>query len=444
MPAHNITRRGFLKNVGKTAAVLAAGPAGLYAADQLTRKPNVIVILTDDQGSVDMNCYGAKDLITPNMDALAKRGVRFGQFYAGAPVCSPSRASLLTGRYPQRAQLANNAGGKRGMPAAQLTMAEVFRAAGYRTALFGKWHLGEALALSPNAQGFDEFLGHKVGCIDNYSHFFYWSGPNRHDLWKDTKEHFEDGEYFPDIMVREARRFITENKDRPFFLYLPFNTPHYPLQGEQKFVKMYDKMKDVKRKRYASFVTSLDDKIGQVLATVDKLKLRDNTIIVFQSDHGHSVEVRTFGGGGSAGPYKGHKFTCWEGGLRIPAIISWPGRIPQGQVRNQIACSIDWLPTVAEYCKLPAIKTKLDGRSIAAVIASDKAPSPHKILHWDSCGMWAVRQGKWKLVKDRSGMFLSDMNLDVTETKNLANKHPEIVTRLKQLHQKWSKEVEEQ
>ncbi|MDP6543227.1 MAG: sulfatase-like hydrolase/transferase [Phycisphaerae bacterium] len=435
------TRRGFLKDIGKAAVVLAAGPAAMRAAEKTPRKPNVIVILTDDQGSVDMNCYGAKDLITPNMDALAKRGVRFGQFYAGAPVCSPSRASLLTGRYPQRAQLASNAG-RRGMPASQLTMAEVFKSAGYRTALFGKWHLGEDLAMSPNAQGFDEFLGHKVGCIDNYSHFFYWSGPNRHDLWKDTKEHFEDGTYFPDIMVREAARFITDNAKRPFFLFLPFNTPHYPLQGEQKFVKMYAKMKDIKRKRYASFVTSLDDKIGQVIATVDKLKLRDDTIIIFQSDHGHSVEVRTFGGGGSAGPYRGHKFTCWEGGLRVPAIISWPGRIPQGKVRNQVACSIDWLATVAEYCKLPAIKTRIDGKSLSGVIESSAAPSPHKTLHWSACGMWAVREGKWKLVGGKSaGLFLSDMDADVTETKNLAKEHPDVVTRLKRLHQEWSKEV---
>ncbi|MBT3200281.1 MAG: sulfatase-like hydrolase/transferase [Phycisphaerales bacterium] len=421
---------------------MALAPSVLSAADKSAAKPNVIVILTDDQGSVDVNCYGAKDLITPNMDALARRGVRFGQFYAGAPVCSPSRASLMTGRYPQRAQLTGNAWGKRGMPAEQLTIAEVFKASGYRTALFGKWHLGDDLKLSPNAQGFDEFLGHKVGCIDNYSHFFYWSGPNKHDLWKNTKEHFEDGEYFPDIMVREAKRFITENKDRPFFLYLPFNTPHYPLQAEQKFVKLYDKMKDIKRKRYASFVSSLDDKIGQVIATVDKLKIRKNTIIVFQSDHGHSVEVRTFGGGGSAGPYRGHKFTCWEGGLRVPAIISWPGRIPENQLRDQVACSIDWLPTVAEYCKLPAIKTKIDGKSLIPIIESPKAPSAHETLHWSACGMWAVRQGKWKLVNGKTdGLFLSDMDADVTETKNLAKKFPEVVTRLKKLHQQWSKEV---
>jgi len=446
MESRKSTRRSFLQSIGKGAAVLALGSAAASAADQLARKPNVIVILTDDQGSVDVNCYGAKDLITPHMDALAKSGVRFGQFYAGAPVCSPSRAALITGRYPQRAQLASNAGGNRGMPAAQLTMAEVFKSAGYRTALFGKWHLGEALDFSPNAQGFDEFLGHKVGCIDNYSHFFYWSGPNRHDLWKNTKEHFEDGTYFPDIMVREAKRFVTANKDRPFFLFLPFNTPHYPLQAERKFVKMYDKMKDIKRKRYASFVTSLDDKIGQVIAAVDKLGLRKDTIIIFQSDHGHSVEVRTFGGGGSAGPYKGHKFTCWEGGLRVPAMISWPGKIPSGQVRDQVACSIDWLPTVAQYCKLGKIKRKIDGKSLLPVIESAKAPSAHEVLHWSACGMWAVREGKWKLVSagKSAGLFLSDMEQDVTETKNLAGKFPDVVTRLKRLHQQWSREVVKQ
>jgi len=446
MNARRITRRGFLKNAAQTAAVLAAAPLGLGAAENSKRKPNVIIILTDDQGSVDVNCYGAKDLITPNMDALAKSGVRFGQFYAGAPVCSPSRASLVTGRYPQRAQLAGNAWGARGLPAEQLTIAEIFKSAGYRTGLFGKWHLGDDMKLSPNAQGFDEFLGHKVGCIDNYSHFFYWSGPNKHDLWKNTKEHFEDGTYFPDIMVREAKRFITENKDREFFLFLPFNTPHYPLQAEQKFVKMYAVMKDIKRKRYASFVTSLDDKIGQVIATVDKLKLRNDTIIVFQSDHGHSVEVRTFGGGGSAGPYRGHKFTCWEGGLRVPAMISWPGKIRAGQVRNQVACSIDWLPTVAEYCGLPEIKTRIDGKSLKAVIESAKAPSPHKTLHWSSCGMWAVRDGKWKLVGGgkSKNLFLSDMKKDVTETKNLADEFPAVVARLKRLHREWSKEVVKQ
>jgi arylsulfatase A len=437
------TRRCFLRALVAGAVTLAGGMSALGAAAKTLDRPNVVLILTDDQGSIDINCYGAKDLITPNLDKLARQGVRFSQFYVGASVCSPSRAAIMTGRCPQRAQLLTNAWGHRGMPASQVTIAEVLKKAGYHTGIFGKWHLGDALPLSPNAQGFDEFLGHKVGCIDNYSHFFYWQGPNRHDLWKNQEEHFENGKYFPDIIVREGKRFIQENKDKPFFLYLPFNTPHYPLQAEQKFTAMYDGLKDERRKRYASFVTSLDDKIGQIITKLDELKLREKTIIIFLSDHGHSTEERTFGGGGSAGPYRGHKFTLWEGGIRVPCIISRPGHIPQGEVRSQIATSMDLLPTICEYCDIVPPKRKLDGKSITQVIGSNEAKSPHKTLHWE-LGMWAVRDGKWKLVKDGNTLFLSDMDTDVTETKNLAKDHPDVVKRLKQLHDVWVKEVKTQ
>jgi len=416
----------------------------LFAVEGTDQHPNVVLILTDDQGSVDVNCYGAKDLITPNMDKLAEEGVRFMQFYVGAPVCSPSRASLLTGRYPQRAQLAHNASPGRGMPASQVTIAEILKEAGYRTALFGKWHLGNELPLSPNAQGFDEFLGHKVGCIDNYSHFFYWNGPNRHDLWLNEKEHFEDGHYFPDIIIREAKRFIEANLDQPFFLYLPFNTPHYPLQAEQKFWQMYKDMKDLRRKRYAAFVTSLDDKIGQVLQLLNELNLREKTIVIFLSDHGHSVEERTFGGGGSAGPYRGHKFTLWEGGIRVPCIISWPGKIPQGGVRNQVTSSIDLLPTIAGYCHADLPDRKIDGNDMRSVIGSEKAPSPHKMLYWMKGKNWAVRKGPWKLVYHEGESFLSNIDADVSETENMANENGDIVGELTDLHQEWVKEVVEQ
>ncbi len=402
-------------------------------------KPNVVLILTDDQGSVDVNCYGAKDLITPNMDALAESGVRFSQFYVGSSVCSASRAALLTGRYPQRAQLPTNAHGQSGMPSSQVTIAEMMKDSGYKTGIVGKWHLGFPLEISPNNQGFDSFFGHKDGCIDNYSHFFYWYGPNRHDLWKNETEHFENGNYFPDLIVREATKFIEENKDEPFFLYLPFNMPHYPMQAEQKYVKMYSNIKDPNRKRYAAFVTAIDDRIGQVLGKLEELKLRDNTIVIFMSDHGHSVEERGFWGGGSAGPYRGHKFTLWEGGIRVPAMISYPARIPAGQVRDQLACSIDWLPTIADYCDVPLPDRKIDGKSIKSIISSDKSKSLHDVMHWEF-GNWAVREGKWKLVMNSNKPFLSAMDTDVTETKNLAKDHPDVVARLKQLHQAWAKE----
>ena len=404
-------------------------------------RPNIVLILTDDQGSVDMNCYGATDLITPNMDDLATHGVRFTQFYVAAPVCSPSRAAIMTGRYPQRAQLDQNAWGSRGLPAAQLTIAEMLGQTGYKTAIFGKWHLGDDPSLSPIAQGFGEFLGHKVGCIDNYSHFFYWHGPNRHDLWHNDEEYFEEGTYFPDIIVREARRFLHENKEKPFFLYLPFNMPHYPLQAERKFDALYADMKDPKRRRYAAFVSALDARIGEVIQTLDELHLREKTIIILLSDHGHSVEERAFGGGGSAGPYRGHKFTLWEGGIRIPCIMSWPGKIPEGEIRSQIACSIDLFPTIGRFCGAALPERRLDGKDISPVIMSGKSDSPHQILYWMKDKNWAVRKGRWKYVSQDEEKLLSDMERDVSETKSLAAEYPDIVKELTELHMNWVKDV---
>jgi len=450
--AHTMTRRGFLRTAGLAAAT-ALAPRVLRSAEAPARRPpNVILIFTDDQGSVDVNCYGAKDLHTPTLDELARRGTRFTQFYVGAPVCSPSRAALLTGRYPQRAGVPGNVGATNGLPNEQVTIAEVLKRAGYATAIFGKWHLGHARQMSPLAQGFDEFFGHKHGCIDNYSHFFYWSGPNVHDLWRNDKEVHEDGTFFPDLVVREAKRFLKANARRPFFLYLPFNMPHYPLQGTAKWREHYAKLPSPRR-HYAAFVSTLDEKIGEVLATVDKLGLRDDTLVIFLSDHGHSVEVRTMGGGGSAGPYRGHKFQLWEGGIRVPCIAALPGRIPAGEVRDQMACSVDWLPTIAAICGAKLPESSIDGKNILPVIRSAKAPSPHRVFHWQSGGMWAVREGKWKLVWERprrargakqppaATSFLSDMEADVTETKNLARDHPDVVKRLRTLHDQWVRQV---
>jgi arylsulfatase A len=424
------------------------------------RKPNVIFIFTDDQGSIDVNCYGAKDLATPHMDALANRGVRFSQFYAAAPVCSPSRAALLTGRYPQRAQLGGNASSHpdgHGMPTEQATVAEIFKSAGYATAHIGKWHLGYVPEEMPNGQGFDHSFGHMGGCIDNYSHFFYWAPPNRHDLWRNGKEVWEDGKFFPNLMVEEAGQFIDKNKDRPFFMYWAINLPHYPLQGTEKWRKKYKDL-PAPRRMYAEFVSTMDEKIGELLAKVEEAGLTDDTIVVFQSDHGHSTESRTFGGGGSAGPYRGAKFSLFEGGIRVPAIISWPGHIPQGEVRGQMATACDWLPTVADLAGVSLPKRKIDGKSLRAVLDSMDAESPHSEFHWQTSGnsCWAVRQGDWKLLgnpRDTSNkapitakdkLFLVNLTEDVSEMKNLAADNSEVVERLKALHDKWVKEVQRQ
>ncbi|MEZ6063843.1 MAG: sulfatase-like hydrolase/transferase [Planctomycetaceae bacterium] len=433
--------------------------AAVAVADE--RKPNVIMILADDQGSIDLNCYGATDLATPELDSLAARGVRFTQFYSAAPVCSPSRAGFVTGLYPQRAGVPGNVSsqqGQSGMPSSTKTVAEIFAADGYRTGHVGKWHLGYTPDTMPNGQGFETSFGHMGGCIDNYSHFFYWNGPNRHDLWKNGTEIFHDGHYFPDMMANEAIRFIEDHRDQPFLLYWALNTPHYPLQGTDKWRTHYAGL-DAPRRMYAAFVSTTDEVVGRVLKRLEELELRDHTIVVFQSDHGHSTEERTFGGGGNPGPYRGAKFSLFEGGIRVPAIVSWPGKFPEGEVRDQMATGCDWVPTLAALCGVAASGVEFDGKDISDVIRSSVALSPHDVFHWQSGGgrddpQWAVRKGHWKLIgnpRDTSNLaeltgadksrFLVNLSESVRELHSVAAENPAIVRDLESLHDDWIQDV---
>ncbi|MEI8097732.1 MAG: sulfatase-like hydrolase/transferase [Sediminibacterium sp.] len=420
---------------------------------QAQKKPNVIIIYSDDQGAIDLNCYGSKDLVTPNIDKLAKSGTMFTQFYA-SPVCSPSRASLLTGLTPQRAGLAGNASEANdavGMPGDRYTMAEMFKGAGYQTAHIGKWHLGYKPEMSPNAQGFDYSFGHMVGCIDNYSHFFYWAGPNKHDLYRNGKEVFYPGEYFPDLMLKEAGQFMEKNKQNPFFLYFAINMPHYPYQGDPKWLEYY-RAKGVTYPRdlYAAFVSTLDDKIGLLLKKVKDLGLSENTIIIFQSDNGYSTEERAHFGGGSAGIYRGAKACLFEGGIRVPSMISWPGKIPSNQVRDQFAVNTDWFPTLAELCKIKIDNNNFDGKSLLPVIKNSTSATAHLDGYcWGFKKMWVARKGKWKLLgnpvdtsnkgelTENDTLFLVDLESDPGEKTNLASKYPDIVMALKKQYQEW-------
>ncbi|MFI2742777.1 sulfatase [Zhouia sp. PK063] len=426
-------------------------------------KPNVIVIYTDDQGYADMNIYGSKDLYTPHMDSLARSGVRFTQFYSASPICSPSRASLLTGRYPQRAglpEMASSHEGDAGMPGDQFTMAELFKSGGYYTEHIGKWHVGYSKETEPNAQGFDYSFGFMGGCIDNYSHFFYWQGPNRHDLWRNGKEIYEPGEYFPDLMVSEAKTLFKERKDnkQPFFLYWAINVPHYPLQPKKKWMDYYKDL-PMPRKLYAAFVSTMDERIGQLLGALKASGLADNTIVVLQSDQGFSREVRTFGGGGSAGQFRGSKFSLFEGGVRVPAIISWPGKIKPNQVRDQLAANIDWFPTLAELCGIALPNRKIDGKSLVNIIKNDDSKTEHPDFYWQSLGsktnpQWSVRSGDWKLLHNpyeakkeeltANHFFLVNIKTDPSEQHNVATEHPDIVKRLTALHNSWIAKVNEQ
>ncbi|QDS94098.1 Arylsulfatase [Roseimaritima multifibrata] len=424
-------------------------------------RPNVLIIYTDDQGTLDANCYGSDDLITPNFDRLAETGVRFTQMYSPSAICSASRAGLLTGRFPARAGVPSNVSstkGVAGMPTEEVTMAELFQQNGYRTGHVGKWHLGFTEPTMPNAQGFLSSFGHMGGCIDNYSHFFYWQGPNRHDLWRDGTEIWQDGEYFGDSMVNECQRLITDWKEEPFFIYWAINWPHYPLQGAAKWRKEYTDLPHPRRE-YAAFVSSLDERIGLVVDHLERLGLRDNTIIVLQSDHGHSVEERTHFGGGNPGPYRGAKGCLFEGGIRVPSIVSWPKRIPKGEVREQMAVGCDWFPTLAEYAGIDKPDHRLDGKSLVKVIADESNPTPHDSLYWQlgkgKNAQWVIRKGPWKLLgnpNDRrepksitpaDKLFLANLNEDKTESANLATKYPEVVTELVNLQQEYFAEIDD-
>ena len=417
----------------------------IQAQNNPIKKPNVIVIYTDDQGAIDLGCYGSKDVYSPNLDELAKEGTRFTQAYVAAPVCAPSRAALLTGKYPQNAGVSGNTSaalGSHGLPKGQNTMATLFRANGYHTGHIGKWHLGMSEDSSPNAQGFDYSFGHLRGCIDNYSHYFYWEGPNVHDLHENGTEVFYDGQYFPDLASNKALQYTEEHKDQPFFMYYAINMPHYPYQPTKKWRDFY---KDVEKPRgdYAAFISTIDERIGFLIDKLDELGIRENTIIVYQSDNGYSTEVRASNGGGNSGPYRGAKSSLFEGGIRLPTIINWKNHLPSNIVSDQFLINMDWMPTLAKLCDLKNIPDDFDGIDLSYMIENPTTKSPRTSAFWKYGNQWVVRKGKWKLIgypKDTShkgkldlendALFLSDLSTDVSEMNNLANKYPEIVKEL--------------
>lgn len=434
--------------------------AGVAGAE----RPNVVILFTDDQGTLDANCYGSRDLYTPHIDKLAATGVRFTQAYAHT-VCCPSRAMLLTGRHPQRGGVRfwtqGNMNGPRGINMAleEITLAEVLKGAGYRTALFGKWHLGAHRDFGPKKQGFDEFFGLRDGFIDNYNHYFL-HGKGFHDLYEGTAPVQADGKYFPDLMTRRALKFIDENKDGPFLLYVPFNIPHYPEQALKQFGDRYSRLKDEARRSYGAMVSTTDHYIGQILDKLDAHHLRENTIVVYMSDNGHSEETGNrirvdnhnsglpkghfYGasGGGNTGKWLGQKGSFLEGGIRVPAIISFPGQLPQAQVRDQIITAMDWMPTILDLCNIKRRDLELDGSSLLPIIESKDAKSYYEVLHWQWGNRWAVREGAWKLLgQNDKAQSLHNLNDPRPEKTDHRNDQPDIVSRLLTQHRIWANSV---
>lgn len=430
-------------------------------------RPNIIIIYSDDQGIHDLGIYGGKNIYTPNTDNLARRGVMFTQMYAPSSICSPSRAGLLTGRYPQRAGMPGNATppplrgindreGHRnsgGLCSNQPSMAKILRDAGYRTAMIGKWHLGYDAGHRPDDHGFEHWFGHLGGVIDNYSHFFHWNGPTRHDLWRNGIPVHEPGRYFPDLMFEEAKQFLADHRHDPFFIYYSLNTPHWPYQADPYWLEAYQRDQiPWPRDLYGAFVSAQDERIGMLLDYIKDLGLLDHTIILFQSDNGHSVEEVAHFGGGDAGIYRGAKRGLFEGGIRVPSIISWPDRIPQNEVRNHMVHAMDWLPTLLDWLDIPLPEDEIDGKSLVNVIDSNDADEPHETLFWERTyrDQWVVRKGPWKLYAnafDQPGMakltdrdrelFLANLDQDPGEMVNMVDKYPDITRELRQLYQKW-------
>ncbi|MEN8148805.1 MAG: sulfatase [Planctomycetota bacterium] len=464
MDGCRVTRREFLATATKTTAGLALGAALVSCGGPgEARSPNVVVVLTDDQGWGDVGVYGAKGYETPNLDRMAADGIRFTQFYVSQAVCSASRASLLTGCYAERVGIQGALGpySTVGISAEEETIAEVLKARGYATGCFGKWHLGHQPQFSPLKHGFDEFLGLP------YSNDMWpvdYDG-TRKSKWKkglypelplidgETKiaeiRTLEDQTTLTTRYTERAVSFIEKNADRPFFLYLPHSMPHVPLGVSEKFRGQSE------QGAYGDVMMEIDWSVGRIMEALEKHGLAKDTLVVFVSDNGPWLNFGNHAGS-TAGLREG-KGTMWEGGARVPCIMRWPGRIPAGSVSHGIAATIDLLPTIAAATGAALPDAKIDGIDLSDVVFGGTGDSPrdHYFYYYEG-GLRAVREGRWKLLfphrsrsyrgvepgKDGmpgptstwdSGLELYDLEKDPAEKMDLAAEHPEIVKRLQAL-----------
>ena len=411
------------------------------------QKPNVIIIYTDDQAQEDIGAFGGKiGVETPNIDRLAKKGVKFSNFYAAAPICSPSRTALLTGKPPRIAEFNKNAGKNGpGLPLFNKTMAEYFKQAGYATHLVGKWHLGSIDKYRPTDRGFDSFYGHLSGCIDNYTYGNWRLGYK--DVWFNRNPINENGTHFAELLMERAKRIVYKSRG-PYFMYYAINQPHYPIQPLEHLVEKY-KLRGSKDgdAHYNAFIETIDFMVGELLRDLEDSGTLENTIIIFQSDHGHSAESRNWDGidekkEASDVPYRinnpysysGAKSSLLEGGIKVPAIISWEKGLPANVNRDKFAVNIDWLPTLAELVGF-SVDKDVEGKSLVENIKSNS--KVHDIYFWEHAKSgWALRFGKWKLIKDAFDPYekstydtysLYNIEEDAAEANDLKAERPGIL-----------------
>ncbi len=429
-------------------------------------RPNFIIVYTDDQGYGDLSCMGDTHVRTPHLDALAASGARFMDWYSNSPVCSPSRASLMTGQYPAHAGVRRILAGARdtvGLPPGKPTIASALREEGYRTALFGKWHLGVSPEAMPHNFGFDEWFGFLAGCIDYFSHIFYW-GQGRgldptHDLWENGQEVYANGQYFTEMVTERSVDFIQRaaSDGEPFFLYAAYNAPHYPMHAPAKYMDRFSHL-PWDRQVMAAMLSAVDDGVGDLVAALDRYGLRENTFIFFSADNGPSRETRNWLDGtpdpyygGTTGRLRGHKSSLFDGGIREPAIMSWPGRIPAAQVISEVGVMMDIMPTFLSAAGADPSTYNLDGLDVLPMVA-DGQPSPHDAVFWEYGEQTALRRGDWKLVlngvfRDNSPapdpVHLANLAEDMGETTNLAEDQLDFASELKATAEQWRADIEE-
>ncbi|MCI0681436.1 MAG: sulfatase [Gemmataceae bacterium] len=435
-------------------ALLVALAFPSWADAQTKRKPNIVVILADDMGYADVGFHGCKDIPTPHIDALAKRGVRFTNAYVSGPYCSPTRAGLLTGRYQNRFGHEYNPGAKGdnvGMPVSETTLANRLKAAGYVTALIGKWHLGAAAQFHPQERGFDEFFGFLGGA---HTYFADKGAPILRG-----KTPVAEKEYLTDAFAREANAFIERHKDRPFFLYLSFNAVHTPMDATKDRLQKFAGIADKTRRTYAAMLSAMDDAVGQVLRKLSDAGLEEDTLIFFFSDNGGPTMPGTTVNGSRNTPLRGSKRTTLDGGIRVPFVIAWKGKLPAGKIVDSPIIQLDVLPTALAAAGVEIKEGwKLDGVNLLPYLKGPQLKEPHETLYWRFGQQMAIRSGNWMLVRydtavesgKKSGKKgkapvsaarLYNLADDIGQTKDLAAEQPDRVRHLQDMWEQWNAQL---
>ncbi len=427
-------------------------PSSMYAAAAQSAdpaRPNVVLIMTDDMGWADIGSYGAPDIRTPNIDTLARDGVKLTDFYSNGVLCTPTRAGLMSGRYQQRYGLEialPNEGAPeadRGLPATGRTLPRLLKNNGYATALVGKWHLGYKAEYSPSAHGFDYFFGLKSGYHDYYTHH---SGNGKPDLWENDRP-IEATGYMTDLITERAVKFIEQTAGRPFFIDVAYNAPHWPYQVPDKpsvapnngrHVMPGDPITST-RADYVAMVERVDRGVGEVLRALERRGVASSTIVIFTNDNGGEWLANN-------APLFNRKLTVWEGGIRVPALIRWPGRIPAGEASDQVGITMDLTASIlaATGTAVP-VDARLEGINLMPILEG-RAPEVERTLFWRTTtgnrSQKAVRRGDWKVVIDGTHTFVFNIRTDISERQDLASRRQDIAQKLQPLLADWERDVD--